>query len=276
MAESGWGLYRRGWRTAVVILAALGLLTAVVFVGWSTNVVAFLMGGTLVASVHLSIGLAQEKQPSELIRVVLQWAARAGACVVAIVGYATAIGMGTLWLLLLIVLTSPALVSRLWPQAAASGRRPEAAPKPPADLTPKNDLTPKIELPPKIERAKPKPERKPKPDRKPRPERKAKKVPTPEPPPPQEPVAPKAPEPVDVTDLSDDDLCLAWRRSFTELQSCTTDEQRLAVITARNAYLDELERRAPVAFAQWLDSGPRAAGNPSRFFSPRANHGDPD
>ena len=193
MAENGWGPYRRGWRTAVVILAALGLLTAVVFVGWSTNLVAFLMGGTLVASVHLSIGLAQEKPPSELVRVVLQWAARAGACVVAIVGYATAIGIGTLWLLVLIAVTSPALVSRLWPQAAGPGRRPEATPKPPADLTPKNDLTPKIELPPKIEKAKPKPERKPKPDRKPRPERKAKKLlPTPEPPPPPEPVAPKS------------------------------------------------------------------------------------
>lgn len=248
MSDSGWGSYRRGWRTAVVVLVALGLVTALVFVGWSTNVVAFLMGGTLVASVHLSIGLAQERQASDLIRDVLRLAARAGLCVVAIVGYATAIGLGTMWLLLLVAVTAPPLVSRLWPQRADPVPRPEAAPRPPA---------------------------KPKAGKKPRAERKAKRQPKVEPPPP-EPVVLKAPEPPDLTDLSDEDLCLAWRRSFTELQSCTTDEQRLAVVTTRNAYLDELERRAPGAFGQWLESGPRAAGNPAKFFSPHTNHGDPD
>jgi hypothetical protein len=250
MSESGWGSYRRGWRTAVVVLAALGLVTALVFVGWSTNVVAFLMGGTLVASVHLSVGLAQERQASDLIPDVLRLAGRAGLCVVAIVGYATAIGLGTLWLLLLVGVTAPALVSRLWPERADDVRRTEAVRRP--------HVEPKVET-----------------ERKAKPSRKSKKPPKVEPPPP-EPVVLEAPEPPDPTDLSDEDLCLAWRRSFTELQTCTTDEQRLAVVAARNAYLDELERRAPDAFGQWLDSGPRAAGNPAKFFNPRANHGDPD
>jgi hypothetical protein len=263
MSESGWGPYRRGWRTAVLVLAALGLVTAVVFVGWSTNVVAFLMGATLVAAIYLSVGLAQERQPSELVRDVLRWATRAGLGVVAIVGYATAIGMGTVWLLLLIAITSPPLVSWLWP-SKGSVRRPRAT-GPQTDQKPKPEPEPK----PQAER---KPETDRKAERKPKVDRKAKKLPPPEPPPP-EPEAPKIPEPVNVTDLSDEALCLAWRRSFTELQSCTTDEQRFAVITARNAYLDELERRAPEAFAQWLESGPRAAGNPARFFSPRTNHG---
>jgi type IV secretory pathway VirB10-like protein len=255
MAQSGWGSYRRGWRTAVVILAALGLVTALVFVGWSTNVVAFLMGGTLVASVHLSVGLAQERQASDLMRDVLRFATRAGLCVVAVVGYATAIGLGTLWLLLLIGITSPPVVSWLWPQRAEAIR--------PADDVRRPRAEPKPEI---VRKAK----KQPKPDRKPR--RKNNH----QPPPPPEPVVLKAPEPPNLTDLSDEDLCLAWRRSFTELQACTTDEQRLAVVTARNAYLDELERRAPEAFGQWLDSGPRAAGNPAKFFSPRTNHGGPD
>ncbi|MEJ1105866.1 MULTISPECIES: hypothetical protein [unclassified Kribbella] len=237
---------------------ALGLVTALVFVGWSTNVVAFLMGGTLVASVHLSVGLAQERQTPELIRDVLRWATRAGLCVVAIVGYGAAIGAGTIWLLLLVGLSSPPVVGWLWPQAAEAVRRPDVAPDPLPE--------PKPQAEPKTERKR---------TRKPRAERKAAKHPTPEPPPP-EPVVPKMPEPLNLTDLSDEDLCLAWRRSFTELQSCTTDEQRLAVVAARNAYLDELERRAPDAFGQWLDSGPRAAGNPAKFFSPRTNHGEPD
>jgi hypothetical protein len=258
MPESGWGSYRRGWRTAVVVLVALGLVTALVFVGWSTNVVAFLMGGTLVASVHLSVGLAQERQTPELIRDVLRWATRAGLCVVAIVGYATAIGMGTMWLLLLVGLSSPPVVSWLWPQAAESVRRPEAAPKPLPEPAPEPETEPKIER---------------KRTRKPRAERKAAKQPEP---PPPEVAVPKVPEPVNLADLSAEDLCMAWRRSFTELQSCTTEEQRLAVVAARNAYLDEFERRDPDAFSQWLDSGPRAAGNPAKFFSPRTNHGEPD
>jgi hypothetical protein len=242
MAESGWGAYRRGWRTAVVVLVALGLVTAVVFVGWSTLVVAFLMGGTLVASVQLSIGLAQERPTSELIRDVLRWATRAGLCVVAIVGYGTAIGVGTLWMLVLIAITAPPVVGWFWPQAAEPVQRPE------------------------VDR----PERKAKADRKSK-----RQQPRPEPPPP-EPVPLKSLDPVNLTEVSDEDLCLAWRRSFTELQTCTTDEQRLAVVAARNAYLDELERRAPEAFSQWLDSGPRAAGNPAKFFSPHTNHGGPD
>jgi hypothetical protein len=262
MTQSAWGSYRRGWRSAVVILVALGLITALVFVGLSTNVIAFLMGGTLVASVHLSVGLAQERPASELIRDVLRWATRAGLCVVAFCGYATAIGTATVFLLLLIAATSPPLVAWLWPQEADTVRGP------------RDDRTSSREPPAERPRThKPRAERQR--TRKPRAERKTKKQPRPEPPPP-EPVLPTPPAPVALTDLTDEELCLAWRRSFTELQSCTTDEQRLAVVAARNAYLDELERRAPDAFTQWLDSGPRAAGNPAKFFNPHTNHGEPD
>jgi hypothetical protein len=260
MADSGWETYRRGWRTAVMILVGLGLVTAFVFVGLSTIVVAFLMGGTLVASVHLSVGLAQERKTAELVRDVLGWAGRAGLCVVAITGYATAVGIGTLWLIVLLAITSPPLVNWLWPRSKPERvRRPEPKPEPTQQPEPTAEWKPR--------------ERKPK-ERKVK-ERKQDKQQLPEPPPP-EPVAPTPAEPPDLTALTDEDLCLAWRRSFTELQTCTTDEQRLAVIAARHAYLDELERRAPDSFTQWLESGPRAAGNPAKFFSPRTNHGGPE
>ncbi|WP_433166996.1 hypothetical protein [Kribbella sp. CA-247076] len=307
MAESGWGSYRRGWRTAVVVLVALGLVTAFVFVGLSTIVIAFLMGGTLVASIHLSIGLAQERPPAELVRVVLRSAVQAGVCVVAVAGFLAAIGSATVWLAVLLAITSPPVISWFWPQLAERVRRP-ASPQPPRieqlNEEPEGDLReqprPDLHLrkeeptPEQESREETKPERAGRKQSKHDRERKAgdrerkagdrerkagrssRKHSKPEPPPLQEPIAPKTPEPVDLSGLTDEDLCLAWRRSFTELQSCTTDEQRLIVIANRHAYLDELERRAPDAFSQWLDSGARAAGNPAKFFSPRTNHGDPD
>ena len=39
----------------------------------------------------------------------------------------------------------------------------------------------------------------------------------------------------------------------------------------RRAYLDELERRCPAAFAAWLESGARAAGDPGKFFIPHTS-----
>ncbi|GAB3931323.1 hypothetical protein GCM10029976_035060 [Kribbella albertanoniae] len=69
-----------------------------------------------------------------------------------------------------------------------------------------------------------------------------------------------------LSELSASELCLAWRRSFTELQR---PEHWSATIDVRRAYLDELERRYPEEFAAWMASGPRAASDPGRFF----NHG---
>ena len=75
-----------------------------------------------------------------------------------------------------------------------------------------------------------------------------------------------------VSELSDEELCLAWRRSFSQLQRSMSADQRQAMIDVRRAYLDELERRDPESFASWLASNPRAAGNPARFFIHRADH----
>ncbi|MFG1812220.1 hypothetical protein ACGFIF_00525 [Kribbella sp. NPDC049174] len=76
------------------------------------------------------------------------------------------------------------------------------------------------------------------------------------------------PEPVDeAAELSDDALVLAWRASFSALQRATSPAERLRIVDARRAYLDELERRNPSGVAAWLASGARAAGNPTRFVA---------
>ncbi len=66
-------------------------------------------------------------------------------------------------------------------------------------------------------------------------------------------------------DLSDEALCLAWRVSFSTLQRAETPSQWLRIVEERAAYLDEIERRTAQGMAAWLASGPRAAGDPSRF-----------
>jgi hypothetical protein len=71
--------------------------------------------------------------------------------------------------------------------------------------------------------------------------------------------------PVVLSSLSDDALCLAWRASFSALQRAEAPAQRLSIIEKRRAYLDEIERRNAHGLAAWLASGPRAAGDPSRF-----------
>jgi hypothetical protein len=76
----------------------------------------------------------------------------------------------------------------------------------------------------------------------------------------------QTPSPPVAADLLDDEaLCLAWRTSFSALQRAGTPEQRLRIVDERRAYLDEIEHRAARGLAAWLASGPRAAGDPSRF-----------
>ena len=76
--------------------------------------------------------------------------------------------------------------------------------------------------------------------------------------------------PVDVT-LDDAALCRAWRRSFGALHRARSLPELVHVVNARQAYLDELERRNPTGLAAWLASGPHAASDPSRYI--RQPHG---
>ena len=74
-----------------------------------------------------------------------------------------------------------------------------------------------------------------------------------------------APVRTDASELSDQDLCLAWRASFSALKRSSSPGRRVRIVAERQAYLDELERRSRRGIAVWLASGARAAGDPSPF-----------
>jgi hypothetical protein len=83
-----------------------------------------------------------------------------------------------------------------------------------------------------------------------------------------------------VSTLDDEALCRAWRRSFVHLSASRLPARRLELVSLRQAYLDELDRRHPAAVQSWLVSGARAASNPMPFLerhlegAPRDGHDD--
>jgi hypothetical protein len=71
-------------------------------------------------------------------------------------------------------------------------------------------------------------------------------------------------------DLSEQELCHAWRRSFLILQDlihCRDLPGQSHVAGVRQGYLDEMERRNPGGFSHWLAAGARPASDPSRYLS---------
>jgi hypothetical protein len=69
-----------------------------------------------------------------------------------------------------------------------------------------------------------------------------------------------------VRQMSDAELCRAWRRSYVSLQQARGPRVRALVVHTRQLLLDELERRYPAGLKAWLGSGARAAGAPDRFI----------
>ncbi|WP_328618164.1 hypothetical protein OHS18_20695 [Amycolatopsis sp. NBC_00355] len=78
---------------------------------------------------------------------------------------------------------------------------------------------------------------------------------------------PQAPRPV--AELSTDDLCTAWRRSYFQLLVARDPATRRSMVQRRQDYLDELERRDRRGFVRWLHSGARAGGDPGPFLRTR-------
>jgi len=78
---------------------------------------------------------------------------------------------------------------------------------------------------------------------------------------------PTRPPPPPCQSYSDAELCWRWRTSFAALQRTVSPDERLRLIETRSALLEELSRRDPEGFARWLNSGARAASDPSRFLS---------
>ena len=80
-----------------------------------------------------------------------------------------------------------------------------------------------------------------------------------------------------VRQMSDAELCRAWRRSFVALHQARSLRVRALVVQTRQLLLDEVEARYPAGLQAWLGSGARAAGGPDRFIGPtRGGGGHPE
>jgi hypothetical protein len=66
--------------------------------------------------------------------------------------------------------------------------------------------------------------------------------------------------------LTDEQLCRAWRTSYTALQRVQSTAQRAYLAEARSGYLNELQLRSPSSFARWMADGARAASDPGRYL----------
>jgi hypothetical protein len=63
-------------------------------------------------------------------------------------------------------------------------------------------------------------------------------------------------------------LCQAWVSTGDQLRRSLAPDTHLRLATARQLYLDELERRDPDGVSAWLESDRvSAAGDPHRFLS---------
>ena len=67
--------------------------------------------------------------------------------------------------------------------------------------------------------------------------------------------------------MSDRELCRAWRTTARSLRRAPSVSERARLARNRQAYLDELVRRNPVAMRAWLGSGQaRPDTDPGRFL----------
>lgn len=63
-----------------------------------------------------------------------------------------------------------------------------------------------------------------------------------------------------------EELCWAWRCSFSRVQRAGDAAELARVARERRSYLDEIERRDPHGFATWMREGARAASDPRRYL----------
>lgn len=70
----------------------------------------------------------------------------------------------------------------------------------------------------------------------------------------------------ELCDLTNLQLCRAWRASHGALTSPSSVAQLMAAVTERQQYLDEFERRNSSGFAAWLGSDVESLGNPLPFL----------
>ncbi|EGD41805.1 PE-PGRS family protein [Nocardioidaceae bacterium Broad-1] len=72
---------------------------------------------------------------------------------------------------------------------------------------------------------------------------------------------------LEVTDeVTDSDLCMAWRSSYVALDRAADPGEKLRAVQIREVLLDELGRRDAPGLEAWFRSGARAAGWPDRYL----------
>jgi hypothetical protein len=76
--------------------------------------------------------------------------------------------------------------------------------------------------------------------------------------------------PRDVASMSTADIGASWRRTARELPRIREPHRRAQLAELRRLYLDELERRDHAGFRSWLNAGPHAAHDPTRYIDPGA------
>lgn len=65
--------------------------------------------------------------------------------------------------------------------------------------------------------------------------------------------------------LSTEQLCRAWQHSYFALLDLPAAAARADIVRLREQLLDEIERRDPVGFTQWIDTDARPGNNPGRY-----------
>jgi hypothetical protein len=225
------GQYRQLWRVFAAAVATLGIALALVTRPLATPLAigAVSLGMSFCVALGLRVGVDDVPEPVRAtVRRTLRGAALATVCLTTLVGLAS-LGVGTvLFVGLAVAATSPQALERIGATADGSD---EIGPDSLADeqwrFWPSTDAVPSQ---PTISS-----------------------------------IADLTSANVSMMDTSK--LALDWQRSFVALERCRDPRLRMALVEARQAFLDELERRDPSGLHNWLESGARAAGDPTKFMT---------
>jgi hypothetical protein len=232
-------VYRLGWLYFWFGMAAVGSGVAVTAFGWATTVTAALVSAALGCGAYCTSSRRVRARRHRQLIITVIVVALAG---VALAGWLYCIGPAAAALPIAVVLTSPALFNRLdrrlphrQQRGPSAGGGAAVLGTSPAEGSDQDDEPMKTSD------------------------------------------AARAPAadllPVEVGSLSDEALCQGWRTSFIALEQLLAagdTAQQALLVSRRQQYLDELERRHPDGVAQWLLAGAGPASDPAPYIlSPR-------
>ena len=79
--------------------------------------------------------------------------------------------------------------------------------------------------------------------------------------------APQCAGGVSVSRFGTERLCSEWRASYPRVLHAASVAALAQEVRRRQEYLDEMERRNPIGFRAWLETGPRADDDPECFVN---------